>query len=221
MPRRHFLITAAAVVWSGGAAADVPVADLPRQGTEKSIADCMHKARVYKDQTLDPSKGVTKSVKTPGSASGTVPATGKADVTGTKADVSNGKISGMDFSNLQPAQTDDGKTVYTPASLKMSGSAQTVLSLSNVSTAVSGNAADQLLAALAMGAAPLSQGAWDQNSQARANIGAQWNQVLMASLLTAQLFNQRTIDATAGASATADMLTYDPTRATIVGPVGR
>ena len=48
-------VAVAGFLWAATAGAVVPVIDPPREGTEKSIADCMKKARVYKDQTLEPS----------------------------------------------------------------------------------------------------------------------------------------------------------------------
>ena len=50
-------VAVAGFLWAATAGAIEPVIDPPREGTEKSIADCIKKARVYKDQTLEPSQG--------------------------------------------------------------------------------------------------------------------------------------------------------------------
>ena len=122
-------VAVAGFLWAAAAGAAVPVVDPPREGTEKSIADCMKKARVYKDQTLEPSQAITKSHKTPGSAAGSVPPAGGADVSGSRSDASGGSLSNMDLSNLTPAQPTSGPAAYTPQSLNLKASAQTVSSL--------------------------------------------------------------------------------------------
>lgn len=216
--RLSLSVIVAGFFWAGAAGAAVPVVDPPREGSEKSIADCMKKARIYKDQTLDPAKGITKSHKTPGAAAGSVPPVGGADVSGSRADASGGSLSNMDLSNLAPAQPANGPAVYTPQSLNLKASAQTVSSLQNMAPALASNASDQRYASLAIGALPLAQGAWDQNSQARSNIGALWNQLIMAGLLTTQLVNQRNVNVTGGSSYAANIFSFDPARATFVDP---
>ena len=69
-----------------------------------------------------------------------------------------------------------------------------------------------------MGGLSLAQGAWDQNSLARANNGAQWNQVLMTALMTAKLFNQRGVNMLGGSSSAANILTFLPSQATFITP---
>ncbi|MBG0800410.1 hypothetical protein HUN39_16185 [Methylocystis sp. FS] len=211
-------VAVAGFLWVATAGAVVPVIDPPREGTEKSIADCMKKARVYKDQTLEPSKGITKSHNTPGSAAGSVPPAGGADVSGSRADASGGSLSNMDLSNLTPAQPTSGPAAYTPQSLNLKTSAQTVSSLQNMAPALASNTSEQRYASLAIGALPLAQGAWDQNSQARSNNGALWNQLIMAGLLTTQLVNQRNVNVTGGSSYAANIFSFDPARATFVDP---
>lgn len=211
-------VAVAGFLWAATAGAVVPVIDPPREGTEKSIADCMKKVRVYKDQTLEPSKGITKSHNTPGSAAGSVPPAGGADVSGSQADAPSGSLSNMDLSNLTPAQPANGPAAYTPQSLNLKTSAQTVSSLQNMASALASNTSEQRYASLAIGALPLAQGAWDQNSQARSNNGALWNQLIMAGLLTTQLVNQRNVNVTGGSSYAANIFSFDPARATFVEP---
>jgi hypothetical protein len=172
-----------------------------------------------KQDTLKPSQGITKSVKTPGSATRSVPQAGTTNVTGQGASSALGSVSGIDYSALVPALTSGGATSVTPASLGLNTAAQAVLALSNVSTGIQGNKAGQLIAALVMGGLSLAQGAWDQNSLARANNGAQWNQVLMTTLMTAKLFNQRGVNILGGSSGASNILTFLPSQATFITPV--
>ena len=74
--RRELSLTIAVCLAAETAFAAIPVADGQRETQEKKISDCMQKARVYKQDTLKPSQGITKSVKTPGSATGSVPQAG-------------------------------------------------------------------------------------------------------------------------------------------------
>ena len=66
--RRELSLTIAFCLAAESAFAAIPVTDSQRETQEKKISDCMQKARVYKQDTLKPSQGITKSVKTPGSA---------------------------------------------------------------------------------------------------------------------------------------------------------
>ena len=198
----------------------IPVTDKQRETQEKKISDCMQKARVYKQDTLKPSQGITKSVSTPGSAAGTVPQTGVTNVTGQGASGALGNVSGIDFSSLVPAQSGNGSTAATPGSLGLDTSAEAVLALTNVSTGIGTNKTGQLIAALAMGSLSLAQGAWDQNGFARANNGGEWNQVLMTALMTARLFNQRGVNLLGGASNAASLLTFLASQASFINPRG-
>jgi len=197
----------------------IPVTDNQREIQEKKISDCMQTARVYKQDSVKPSQGITKSVSTPGSATGTVPQAGTANVTGAGASGALGYVSGIDYSSLVPAQG-VSQAAVTPASLGLDTSAEAVLALTNVSAGVEANKAGQLIAALAMGGLSLAQGAWDQNGLARTNNGGEWNQVLMSSLMTARLFNQRGVDMLGSASKAASLLTFLPAQASFIDPLG-
>ena len=80
--RRELSLTIAFCLAAESAFAAIPVTDSQRETQEKKISDCMQKARVLKQDTLKPSQGITKSVNTPGSATGSVPQTGTTNVTG-------------------------------------------------------------------------------------------------------------------------------------------
>jgi hypothetical protein len=214
---RHEL-SIAALLWVAAvpASAAIPVTDSANETQEKKISDCMKKARVYKLQTLTPAQGITKSVKTPGSATGSIPQVGTTDVTGQGASGVTGYVSGIDFTPLAPAQI--GSPVVTPGSINLDTVAQAVQALSNVSGAISGNKTGQVAAAAAVGVLSLIQGSWDQNSSARINNIGQWNQVLMGLSTTAGLFNLRSINALTGASNAASFMTFNPSKATLVTP---
>ena len=194
------------------ARAQVPVDDAARNVTEKSIADCMTKARVYKQQTTQPSQGIRQSVVTPGASN--VPAAGTTDVTGSGATPSAGTVSGIDFSSLPTVAPAGGQSV---SALNLSAVAQAVGALSSVSTALQANKSNSQAASAMMGTLALSQSAWNQNSGARINNGAMWNQLIMTTIMTARLFNQRNLQMTSGASTGANALTFDASKATLVG----
>jgi hypothetical protein len=218
--RREFSLAVLFCLAAEAALGAIPVTDNQREAQEKKISDCMQKARVYKQDALKPSQGITKSVSTPGSATGSVPQAGATNVTGQGASGALGNVSGIDFSSLVPAQSGNGSTAATPASLGLDTTAQAVLAFTNVSTGLEANKAGQLIAALATGSLSLAQGAWDQNGLARANNGGEWNQVLTTALMTARLFNQRGVNLLGGASTAASLLTFLPSQASFISPFG-
>jgi hypothetical protein len=68
-----------------------------------------------------------------------------------------------------------------------------------------------------MGVLALTQSAWNQNSTARTNNGALWNQVIQLATVTAQLINQRGVNMTSGASLLSMGLTFSANAATFIG----
>jgi hypothetical protein len=192
--------------------AQIAVDDAARNAAEKSIADCMTKARVFKEQTTQPSQGVKQSMATPGAS--TVPAAGATNVTGAGATVGSGTVSGIDFSALPTISADGAQTL---SSLNLGAVAQAVGALSAVASAVQSNNANTQAASAMIGSLALSQLAWNQNSGARINNGAMWNQLIMTAAMTAQLFNQRNLQMSGGASAGASALTFDAAKATFIG----
>lgn len=211
---RHRLILAPILllILTSLARAQVPVDDAARNATEKSIADCMTKARVYKQQTSQPSQGIQQSVATPGGSD--VPAAGTTDVTGSSGAPTAGSVSGIDFSALPLVAPGGGASV---SALNLNAVAQAVGALSLVTTALQSNKSNGQAASAIVGTLALSQSAWNQNSGARINNGAMWNQLIMTAIMTAQLFNQRNLQMTGGASAGANALTFDASKATLVG----
>jgi hypothetical protein len=95
--------------------------------------------------------------------------------------------------------------------------AQTVASLGAVPNALSSNNSNTQAASAMMGVLALTQSAWNQNSTARTNNGALWNQVIQLATVTAQLINQRGVNMTSGASLLSMGLTFSANAATFIG----
>ena len=213
MRHRLFPFAVSSLIGIGPALAQTPVIDVAREATEKSIADCMTKARVFKDGTLQPSKGITGSLQTPGQ--GQLPSTGGALLSANNVTApSTGVVSNMDLSAVQTTVAGGGTSV---SALNLNTVAQTVAALSAVASGIQGNKNNTEAASALIGAVALSQSAWNQNSSARSNNGGMWNQAIMVTSLTAQLFNQRGLNLVAGASRAANALTFDPSKATLIG----
>jgi hypothetical protein len=99
MRHKALLLSVAFLCGVTGVRADIPVQDTVRETTEKSISDCMTKARVYKQQTQQPSQGIQQSVNTPGPSG--VPSAGSTVVSGTGVTApSSGQVSGVDFGQV-------------------------------------------------------------------------------------------------------------------------
>jgi len=193
--------------------ADVPTQDAARNVQEKSIADCMTKARSYKDAAKQPSQGIKTSVATPGPSQ--VPGAGSDIVSGAGVTApTSGMVSNIDFSEVPMVAPGGGASV---AALNLNTVAQAVSALSAITNAIKSNNSNTTAASAMMGALDLTQLAWNQNSGARINNGAMWNQLIMTATMTAQLFNQRGLNLTSGASSGANALTFDPRKATFIG----
>ena len=213
MRHKFFPLAIAFLAGLKPALAEVPVMDVAREATEKSIADCMAKARVYKDGALQPSKGIAGSMQTPGQ--GQLPSVGSALLSANNATApSTGVVSNMDLSAVQTTVAGGGTSVTW---LNLNTVAQTVAALGAVANGIQGNRNNTQIASAIIGALALSQSAWNQNSSARSNNGGMWNQAIMVTSLTAQLFNQRGLNLIAGASRAANALTFDASRATLIG----
>jgi hypothetical protein len=213
MRHRPFPLAVSLLAGMGPALAQTPVIDVAREATEKSITDCMTKARVFKDGTLQPSKEITGSLQTPGQ--GQLPSAGGALLSANNVTApSSGVVSNMDLSAVQTTVAGGGTS---DTALNLNTLAQTVAALSAVASGIQGNKNNTQLASALIGALALSQSSWNQNSSARSNNGGMWNQAIMVTSLTAQLFNQRGLNLVAGASRAANALTFDPSKATLIG----
>jgi hypothetical protein len=213
MRHRLFPFAVSFLTGVGPALAQTPVIDVAREATEKSIADCMSKARVYKDGALQPSKGIAGSMQTPGQ--GQLPSAGGALLSANNVTApSTGVVSNLDLSAVQTTVAGGGTSV---TALNLNTVAQTVAALSAVAGGIQGNKSNTQAASALIGALALSQSAWNQNSSARSNNGGMWNQAIMVTSLTAQLLNQRGLNFIAGASRAANALTYEASKATLIG----
>ena len=213
MRHKALLLSVALLCDVAGARADIPVQDTARETTEKSISDCMTKAKVYKQQTQQPSQGIQQSVDTPGPSG--VPSAGSSVVSGTGTTApSSGQVSGVDFSQVPMVAPGGGQSA---GALNLNTVAQTVASLGAVPNALSSNNSNTQAASAMMGVLALTQSAWNQNGTARTNNGALWNQVIQLATVTAQLVNQRGINMTSGASLLSMGLTFSANAATFIG----
>ena len=213
MRHRLFPLAVSLLAGIGPALAETPVMDVAREATEKSIADCMTKARVYKDGALQPSKGITGSMQTTGQ--GQLPSVGSALLSANNVTApSTGVVSNMDLSAVQTIVAGGGMSV---TGLNLNTVAQTVAALGAVASGIQGNKNNTQAASAIIGVLALSQSAWNQNSSARSNNGGMWNQAIMVTSLTAQLFNQRGLNLIAGASRASNALTFDAGKATLIG----
>jgi hypothetical protein len=128
MRRRACFFAVALLCVGTGARADIPVQDNAREATEKSISDCMTKARVYKQQTQQPSQGIQQSVNTPGPSG--VPSAGSTVVSGTGVTApSSGQVSGVDFGQVPMVAPGGGQSA---GAINLKTVAQTVASLGAV-----------------------------------------------------------------------------------------
>ncbi|MFY9656447.1 MAG: hypothetical protein WAK01_07655, partial [Methylocystis sp.] len=135
MRHRSFPLAVSFLAGMGPGLAQTPVIDVAREATEKSIADCMTKARVFKDRTLQPSKGITGSLQTPGQ--GQLPSTGGALLSANNVTApSSGVVSNMDLSAVQTTVAGGGSSV---TALNLNTLAQTVAALSAVASGIQGN----------------------------------------------------------------------------------
>ncbi len=132
----------------------------------------------------------------------------------TVAAPATGIVSTMDLSAVQTTVTGGGASV---SALNLDAVARTVAALSAVVSGVQGNRNNTQIASAIIGALAQSQAAWNQNSGARSNNGGMWNQAVMVTSLTAQLFNQRGLNFIAGASRAVNTLSFDPAQATFIG----
>jgi hypothetical protein len=213
MRHKALLLSVALLCDVTGARADIPVQDTARETTEKSISDCMTKAKVYKQQTQQPSQGIQQSVDTPGPSG--VPSAGSSVVSGTGTTApSSGQVSGVDFGQVPMVAPGGGQSA---GAINLNTVAQTVASLGAVPNALSSNNSNTQAASAMMGVLALTQSAWNQNGTARTNNGALWNQVIQLATVTAQLVNQRGINMTSGASLLSMGLTFSANAATFIG----
>lgn len=198
----------ASMMMSSAAVAAVPVQDSPHGTTETGIADCMKKARKYKDDTLKPSQGITGSVKSPGTGSQPTQA-GASDVSGSTVQPSD-NVGNIDVSPVNS---------YGPESvggMSVKSSAQSIATSQTAANALSSNKSGLQSAGGSIGGLDPIQGAWNQNSVARIGNVSVWNQAIQVETTIQNLMTQRLIRAVNAQSADAQMMRFDPALVTLV-----
>jgi hypothetical protein len=188
--------------------AQVPVTDAQREKTETNTAVCMVRARTFKQGTVAPTKNIHGSVTMKSDTGGIRSVTGQTVIgqlmTGTK-------IGGDDFALLLAA-------AHTVQAIKTKNVGQAVASLAAVAAAISANSMSLETQSGTIGQATTIKGAFEQNAVTRLTNAQVWNQATQAVGTANQLRNQRLLDLAAAASATAKVMTYDPSKVTLTNP---
>ncbi|TCR74056.1 hypothetical protein [Rhizobium sp. BK376] len=188
--------------------AQVPVTDAQREKSETNTAFCMQRARTFKQGSVAPTKNIHGSVTIQSDTGGIRSVTGQT-VTGQP--LSGTTIGGSDFALLLGAAN-------TIQAIKTKNVGQAVASLAAVAAAISANSTSFSTQSGTIGQATTIKGAFEQNAVTRLTNAQVWNQAIQAVGAANQLRNQRLLDLTAAASATAKVMTYDPSKVTLTSP---
>lgn len=204
-----FVLLVAAVSCSGNSAlAQVPVNDAKRTVSETNTAVCMKRARTFKQTTVSPTRDIHGSV-TGSNGTGGMRAASGANVLG--APLSGSTIGGNDLALLMAI-------VNTVQAIKSKNTGQAINALAAVAAAISANGQTLSAQSQSIGQANTVKGAFEQNGIARLTNAQIWNQAIQAVSTTVQMRNQRLLDMTAAASATAKIGAYDPSETTLTEP---
>jgi hypothetical protein len=106
----------------------------------------------------------------------------------------------------------------TVQAIKTKNVGQAVASLAAVAAAVSANSTSLTTQSGMIGQATTIKGAFEQNAVTRLTNAQVWNQAIQAVSTANQLRNQRLLDLSAADSATAKVMTYDPSKVTLTNP---
>ena len=207
--------------------AQVPVADSAREAKETQTAGCMARAAASKDATVQPTQGVKGSMVAPSAASSSAQV-GDASVTGLPSGGSDAPstgfgtfagstVGGIDFSNLtgsQSALPSLGQALGPPSVATLG---QAVSSFSSLAAAIQSNRSSLSSAGATIGALSAAQAAWSQNTSGRIGGVSIWGQAIQVASLTLQLRNLMLLQQTARASGQAQVMTYNPATAVLVG----
>ncbi|MDR6100496.1 hypothetical protein QE369_000674 [Agrobacterium larrymoorei] len=188
--------------------AQVPVNDAKRTVSETNTAVCMRRARTFKQSTVAPTRDIRASMTGDNDAGGMQAMTGE-NVLG--AVPSSSTISGSDFAVLMAIAN-------TVQAIKAKNAGQAISALASVAAAVAANSSSLSTQTATVGQANTLKGAFEQNGIARLSNAQIWNQAIQAVSTTVQLRNQRLLDMTAAASATAKAGAYDPSKTTLTEP---
>ena len=188
--------------------AQVPVTDAQREKSETNTAVCMLRARTFKQGSVAPTKNIHGSVTVQSDTGGIRSVTGQT-VTGQA--LTGTAVGGNDFALLLGATN-------TIQAIKTKNVGQAVASLAAVAAAISTNSTSLSTQSGAIGQATTIKGAFEQNAVTRLTNAQVWNQAIQAVGAANQLRNQRLLDLAAAASATAKVMTYDPSKVTLTNP---
>ncbi|MDP9573835.1 UNVERIFIED_ORG: stage V sporulation protein SpoVS [Agrobacterium larrymoorei] len=188
--------------------AQVPVNDAERTGTETNTAVCMRRARTFKQSTVSPTRDIHGSV-TGSNDTGGMRAVAGGTVVG--APLSGSTISGNDFAVLMAVAS-------TVQAIKSKNVGQAISALAAVASAISANGQTLSAQSQTIGQANTLKGAFEQNGITRLTNAQIWNQAIQAISTTVQLRNQRLLDMSAAASATAKTGAYDPSKTMLTEP---
>ena len=211
---------------SPGALAQVPTADVAREGKETQTAGCTTRAAAANAATVQPSQGVKGSLVAPSAAapSATVgatsvsglPSAGATTITNSGLGTFAGStVSGINLGALTSASTG---SVVTLGQSSVATVGQAVGALSGLAAALQVNGPALNGAGAAIGAMNAAQGAWNQNTSARIGAASVWGQAIQTATVALQLRNLMLLQQTARASGQASVMTYDASKAAFVTP---
>jgi hypothetical protein len=211
---------------SPGALAQVPTADVAREGKETQTAGCTTRAAAANAATVQPSQGVKGSLVAPSAAapSATVGATSVSGLPSAGATtITNsglGTFSGSNVSgiNLGALTSASAGSVVTLGQSSVATVGQAVGALSGLAAALQVNGPALNGAGAAIGAMNTAQGAWNQNTSARIGAASVWGQAMQTATMALQLRNLMLLQQTARASGQASVMTYDASKAAFVTP---
>lgn len=185
--------------------AQVPVTDAKREKTETDTAVCMLRARTFKQGSVAPTKNIHGSVTMQRDLGGIRSVSGQTVI---GQALSGTTIGGNDFTVLLGVAN-------TVQAIKTKNVGQTVASLAAVAAAISANSTSLSTQSATIGQATTIKGAFEQNAVTRLTNAQVWNQAIQAVSTANQLRNQRLIDLSVADSATAKVMTYDPSKVSL------
>ncbi|MGO4450436.1 hypothetical protein AB4Y96_16060 [Phyllobacterium sp. TAF24] len=188
------------------AIAQVPTNDAERTVKETNTRTCMERARTYKQRTESPTNGVRGSFADQGGG-GSLSQSGNGNIMG--GALSGTNVGGVDLAGIMAV-------VGGVASLKSNNAGQVLNALSAVSAAIEQNKSGLAGQGQAIGSVNSIQGAFEQNSSGRLSEAGLWGQAVQGGTTRLQLQNQQLLDQTAAASAAANIMDYDSSKAKIV-----
>ncbi|MPR08856.1 hypothetical protein [Microvirga tunisiensis] len=192
--------------------AQVPVEDAARLKEEDRTARCMLRSRTYKDNTLQPTRGVKESVVAP-KAGGASMNAGTSDIIGPGSTL--GVVNGIDVAELISG------ILGGIGAVQGKNFAAMAQSISALSAAIEANMQGLNQGKAQIGAVESLQGAWGQNSQARIGTVGIWGQAIQAGSIRLQYENDRLIRMLDEASQRQKVLTYDPADVRLVDEQAR